>query len=177
MRPQCSASGSWVPNRIFPDVPALRKRCSGSTPEGRPDTRTRASKSTVSRPTSGGAYGRALVHDFAISFLRSHRDRPFLLSYPMTLVHSPFQPPPNIGDSNPDARGEGNNNPCYFADMVAYMDRLVGGLDAELAALGLRLPTICEVAGIPVPSGLDGVSLLPQVSRETGRPREWLYAW
>ncbi|NUQ64622.1 MAG: sulfatase-like hydrolase/transferase [Pirellulales bacterium] len=41
------------------------------------------------------------------------------------------------------------------------------------------LPTICEVAGAPLPTGvkIDGRSFLPQLKGEKGRPREWLYAW
>ena len=39
------------------------------------------------------------------------------------------------------------------------------------------LPTICEAAGINVPTGVDGVSFLPQLRGEVGNPRDWLYSW
>jgi arylsulfatase A len=41
------------------------------------------------------------------------------------------------------------------------------------------LPTICEVAGVAVPSELkiDGRSFLPQVRGEKGSPRQWVYSW
>jgi arylsulfatase A len=41
------------------------------------------------------------------------------------------------------------------------------------------LPTICEAAGIKVPSALniDGRSFLPRVRGEKGQPREWIYSW
>lgn len=41
------------------------------------------------------------------------------------------------------------------------------------------LPTICEVAGVSVPSELkiDGRSFLPQLRGETGHPRQWVYSW
>lgn len=41
------------------------------------------------------------------------------------------------------------------------------------------LPTICEAAGIQVPTSLkiDGRSFLPQVRGEKGKPREWIYCW
>lgn len=39
------------------------------------------------------------------------------------------------------------------------------------------LPTICEAAGIPIPTRTDGVSFLPQLRGEPGSPREWLYCW
>lgn len=39
------------------------------------------------------------------------------------------------------------------------------------------LPTLCEVAGVPVPQGLDGRSLRPQLLGLTGTPREWTFCW
>ena len=39
------------------------------------------------------------------------------------------------------------------------------------------LPTICEAAGASVPANTDGVSFLPQIKGEVGKPREWLYCW
>ena len=41
------------------------------------------------------------------------------------------------------------------------------------------LPTICEAAGVQVPSStrIDGRSFLPQLMGETGNPREWIYIW
>jgi arylsulfatase A len=41
------------------------------------------------------------------------------------------------------------------------------------------LPTICDAAGIAIPSTLtiDGRSFLPQLRGEQGRPRQWIYCW
>lgn len=41
------------------------------------------------------------------------------------------------------------------------------------------LPTICEAAGIRIPSEMkvDGRSFLPRLRGETGQPREWVYVW
>jgi arylsulfatase A len=41
------------------------------------------------------------------------------------------------------------------------------------------LPTICEAAGVPIPSGttLDGRSFLSQACGEVGKPRDWYYSW
>ena len=39
------------------------------------------------------------------------------------------------------------------------------------------LPSICQAAGIDVPSQIDGLSFLPQLRGQTGTPREWLYTW
>ncbi len=40
------------------------------------------------------------------------------------------------------------------------------------------LPTLAELAGAPLPSGvtLDGVSFAPQLLGEEGKPREWIFA-
>ena len=39
------------------------------------------------------------------------------------------------------------------------------------------LPTICQAADAAVPANVDGVSFLPQLKGEPGKPREWLYTW
>jgi arylsulfatase A len=41
------------------------------------------------------------------------------------------------------------------------------------------LPTLCETAGVPIPSELsiDGRSFLPQLRGHKGNPREWAYCW
>ena len=41
------------------------------------------------------------------------------------------------------------------------------------------LPTICEAAGIEVPSSLalDGKTFFPQILGKPGEPREWVYTW
>lgn len=39
------------------------------------------------------------------------------------------------------------------------------------------LPTLCEAAGAALPQPTDGVSFLPQLRGESGRPRDWLYSW
>jgi arylsulfatase A len=41
------------------------------------------------------------------------------------------------------------------------------------------LPTICQAAGVPIPSTMtiDGRSFLPQLRGEPGNPREWIYCW
>ena len=48
---------------------------------------------------------------------------------------------------------------------------LIGAVDV--------LPTLCEAAGVTVPTELkiDGRSFLPQLRGEKGSPRDWLYAW
>jgi arylsulfatase A len=40
-------------------------------------------------------------------------------------------------------------------------------------------PTLCEAAGVEVPTELkiDGRSILPQLKGQTGDPRDWIYCW
>ena len=197
----------------------------------------------VEKDFTHGEYGPALVNDFALDFITRHREGPFLLYYPMMLTHNPFQPTPDSPDWDPAAQGEKvNDQGKHFGDMVAYMDKLIGQVEAKLVELGIRdrtlilflgdngtrqgvvsrfqgadykggkgltlqrgthvplianwpgviqpgrvnsdlisgvdfLPTLCEAAGLPAPSALDGVSFMPQLRGEAGTPRSWIYHW
>ena len=89
---------------------------------------------------SQGEYGPDLINEFALDFVTRHRDRPFLLYYPMMLTHNPFQPTPDSADWDPATTGEdAKQDPKYFGEMVTYMDKLVGRLVAKLEEL-----KICE---------------------------------
>ena len=64
------------------------------------------------------------------------------------LTHNPFQPTPDSADWDPKAMGEGvNQDVKHFADMTAYMDKLVGSVDAKLAELGIRDNTLLLFLG------------------------------
>jgi arylsulfatase A len=95
-----------------------------------------------------GSYGPKLINDFAIDFIERHKDEPFFLYYPMMLTHSPFQPTPDSGNWDPKAIGEKvKNNVKHFADMTAYMDKMIGRLDAKLGSLGIRDNTLFIFVG------------------------------
>jgi arylsulfatase A len=95
-----------------------------------------------------GEYGPKLINDFALDFVTRHRDRPFLLYYPEMLTHDPFQPTPDSPAWDPNAQGEKvNQDVKHFADMVAYMDKMVGRLVAKLDELGLRDNTLILFLG------------------------------
>jgi arylsulfatase A len=53
-----------------------------------------------------GEYGPKLINDFALDFITRHRERPFLLYYPMILTHDPFQPTPDSPEWDPTTTGE-----------------------------------------------------------------------
>lgn len=95
-----------------------------------------------------GSYGPTLVNDFALDFVKRHKDRPFLLYYPMVLTHDPFQPTPDSPNWDPTTQGEqANRQVKHFADMIAYMDKLIGRLDAKLGELGIRENTLLIFTG------------------------------
>lgn len=93
------------------------------------------------RADTKGKYGPDLFCDFAVDFIRRHKDKPFFFYYPMALVHDPFVPTPDSktpADKNPNAR---------YADMVAYMDKLVGRVVGVLDELKLRENTLILFTG------------------------------
>ncbi len=62
------------------------------------------------------------------------------------------------------AYGPGHLKPAVVSDLVDFSD---------------FLPTLCELAGIPVPATpeLDGRSFAPQLSGRKGSPRKYVYSW
>jgi arylsulfatase A len=102
----------------------------------------------VERDFTKGEYGPDLVSDFALQFIEKNRSKPFFLYYPTMLTHAPYQPTPDSPDWDPTARGEKvNHDNKHFADMVAYMDKLVGKVVAKLDDLKLRDNTLILFLG------------------------------
>ncbi len=88
-------------------------------------------------PLLDGEYLPDRMQAFAVDFITRHRDRPFFLYYPMSHVHNEILRTP---DSAPDSKD-------YFTDNIAYMDKLVGKLLAELDRLKLRDNTLVFFVG------------------------------
>lgn len=107
------------------------------------------------RDFDDGEYGPKVVNDYALDFITRHKSAPFFLYYPMILTHDPFQPTPDSGDWDPkakDERGSFDSNKVnlhvkYFADMTAYMDKMVGRLLAKLDELELSDDTLVIFLG------------------------------
>ncbi len=91
-----------------------------------------------------GRYGPDVFCDYALDFIERKKDRPFLLYFPMALTHGPFVPTPDSADWD---SGTDKSNPKYFADMVAYMDKIVGRIARKLDELGLRERTLILFTG------------------------------
>ena len=102
----------------------------------------------VEKDFTQGEYGPKLVNDFALDFITRHRDQPFFLYYPMMLTHDPFQPTPDSPDWDPTTRTENAlRDVKHFAEMTAYMDRMVGRVVEKLNELGLRENTMLVFLG------------------------------
>jgi arylsulfatase A-like enzyme len=91
-----------------------------------------------------GRFGPDLAQEFALDFIRRHREAPFLLYYPMMLTHGSTFTEPVV--ATPDNRDTSRSHHEMFAGMLRYADKLVGQLVAELDRLGLRENTIVFVA-------------------------------
>ena len=95
-----------------------------------------------------GSYGPTLINDFALDFVTRHKEKPFFLYYPMILTHDPYQPTPDSPDWDPTIRSEAKQRDVkHFAEMVAYMDKMIGRLDAKLGELGIRENTLLLFTG------------------------------
>lgn len=86
-----------------------------------------------------GKYGPDLLHEFVVDFATRHKDRPFFVYYPMPHVHAPILRTPDTP--------EGQEKGKLLADNVAYMDKLVGKLAAEIDRLGLGEKTLIAFTG------------------------------
>jgi len=101
-------------------------------------------------PDTKGKYGPDLLHEFVVDFIRQHRSQPFFVYYPMPLIHGPIL-------RTPDTSGESTDR---YADNIAYLDKLVGKLVAELDSMNLREKTLIVFTGdngcTPQASGTKG---------------------
>lgn len=86
-------------------------------------------------------YGPDVYCDFLLDRMEEYKDEPFFLYYPMVLVHSPFVPTPD------SANKKNKDKQQNFADMVAYMDKLIGKIVAKTEELGIAEDTLIMVTG------------------------------
>ncbi len=83
-----------------------------------------------------GAYQPDIMHAFALDFIRRKKDGPFFLYYSSHLVHRPIL-------RTPDSKPGGN----LYEENVAYLDKQVGEIVAEIDKLGLREKTLIVFSG------------------------------
>jgi arylsulfatase A len=90
-----------------------------------------------------GKYGPDVFLDYIQGFMERKRNEPFFMYYPMALTHAPFVP-------TPDSVTPENRNKIglkYFADMVAYMDKIIGKIVQKVDELGIRENTVILFTG------------------------------
>ena len=100
-----------------------------------------------------GEYGPQVCTDFVCDFIDENREKPFLVYYPMILTHCPFDPTPDSTDWDPKRlgsttyKGDRNDPQRHFRDMVAYADKVVGQIVAQLEKSGVRENTLLIFTG------------------------------
>src|SRR4029453_9450673 len=72
--------------------------------------------------------------DFAVDFIRRHRDQPFYFYLAEHLIHGPIL-------RTPDSKA-GAEPSQHYEDNIAYLDKTVAKLVSELEKLGLREKTL-----------------------------------
>lgn len=102
--------------------------------DGKPE---RYSVNGDDKKLADGEYMPDMCQDRVVKFVRQHRDEPFFVYYPMSHVHGELMPTPDSAAGSTD----------LMADNIAYMDKLVGQLIAELDTLKLRENTLVIFMG------------------------------
>ncbi|MBI5822164.1 MAG: sulfatase-like hydrolase/transferase [Verrucomicrobia bacterium] len=107
-------------------------------------------------PVTDESYAPDMFHDFVVDFIKRHRDEPFFVYYPTTLIHGPILATPDSkegakskAEGKPKSKGERKGkgeNPLYI-DNIAYLDKLVGKLVAALDEMKLREKTLIVFTG------------------------------
>jgi arylsulfatase A len=108
----------------------------------------------VEKDFKNGEFGPDLVTDYINHFLENRDEgKPFFVYYPMILPHWPFVPTPDSEDWDPTMWRDKVSEPGgfrtqkYWADDVAYTDKMVGKVVSKLEELGLRDDTLVIFTG------------------------------
>jgi arylsulfatase A len=88
-------------------------------------------------PLRDKEYMPEVMHAHLVDFIAKNHDKPFYIYYSLSHIHAEILPTP---DSTPDSKD-------LYADNIAYMDKLVGKLVAELERQGLRERTLLVYFG------------------------------
>ena len=86
-------------------------------------------------------YNPDVIQAFSLDFIRRHAkgEQPFFLYYSMHLVHKPTLHTPDSADKK--------DGPARYQDNIAYMDKQVGEIVAEIEELGIREKTLIMFSG------------------------------
>ena len=89
------------------------------------------------KPWKEGVYMPDLTHEFVVDFISRHKDRPFYVHYSLAHIHTKILPTPDSAADSTD----------HFVDNIAYMDKLMGRLLADLERIGVRDNTVVIFTG------------------------------
>ena len=107
----------------------------------------------VEKDYTSGEYGPQVCTDFICDFIEENKKKPFLVYYPMILTHCPFDPTPDSTDwdskrlGSTTYKGDQNDPQRHFRDMVAYADKAIGQIVAQLEKSGVRDNTLIIFTG------------------------------
>ena len=88
-----------------------------------------------------GQYGPDVFRDYMFDFIDRNKDTTFFVYFPMVLVHEPFVPTPDSEEwKNEELRHK--KDTAFFADMMAYTDKIVGQTREKLEQEGLAENTL-----------------------------------
>ncbi|MGE0378928.1 MAG: sulfatase-like hydrolase/transferase [Planctomycetaceae bacterium] len=94
-------------------------------------------------PTKAEDYGPDIFAGFVCDFMRTHRSEPFVIYYPMALIHQHG----GIWPPVPDRAQPGRRTAAGLRPNVEYMDHLVGRVCQAIDELGLRESTYVLFTG------------------------------
>ena len=107
----------------------------------------------VEKDYTSGEYGPQVCTDFICDFIEENKRKPFLVYYPMILTHCPFDPTPESTDWDPKRlgstsyKGDQNDPQRHFVDMVAFADKAIGQIVAQLEKSDVRDNTLIIFTG------------------------------
>ncbi|HAD59610.1 MAG TPA: arylsulfatase [Planctomycetaceae bacterium] len=107
----------------------------------------------VEKDFTNGEYAPQICTDFVCKFIEENKEGPFCVYYPMILTHCPFDPTPDSSDWDPKRlgsttyKGDLNDPQRHFRDMVAWADKAVGQIVAQLEESGVRDNTLLIFTG------------------------------
>ena len=99
-------------------------------------------------PVTDASYAPDMFHEFVVDFIKRHREQPFFVYYPTTLIHGPIMRTPDSKEDGPQkAKGKGKGESPLYDDNITYLDKLVGKLVAALDDMKLREKTLIVFVG------------------------------
>lgn len=104
-------------------------------------------KDGVVLETTDDDYGPDIFTGYLLEFINENRRHPFLIYYPMALVHDPFWATPDSESWRSGSAARRRCNAKHFKNMVSYADKVVGKIVEKLKLEGLYENTLIIFTG------------------------------